>query len=120
MFGWLSKCRAVSKRVATEQRLRTAPPFISIEWRMSADLEVWPTACSKASGVDDHMIARRTNDRSSLEALVIVQLSALRRREAELRARLQSGAPLETGTVATELWRLQASADRLSRMMDVM
>jgi hypothetical protein len=66
------------------------------------------------------MIAIRTYDQSALEILVVAQLSALRKREAELQARLQSGAALETGIIASELWRLQTGADRLSRMMDAM
>jgi hypothetical protein len=66
------------------------------------------------------MIATRTNDQSALETLVIAQLSALREREAELQAQLQSEALPETGTVASKLWYLQTSADRLNRMMDAM
>lgn len=66
------------------------------------------------------MMATRTNDQSALEMLVIAQLSALRKREAELQSRLQSGAGLEVGNVASEVWYLQNSADRLSRMMDAM
>ena len=66
------------------------------------------------------MIATRTKHQSALELLVIAQLSALRKREAELQARLQSGAVLEAVNVASEVWRLQTSADRLSRMMDAM
>jgi hypothetical protein len=66
------------------------------------------------------MIATRTNHQSALETLVIAQLSALRKREEELQARLQSAAALEMRTVASELCYLQASADRLSRMMDAM
>jgi hypothetical protein len=66
------------------------------------------------------MIATPSIDESALEALVIAHLSALRKREAELKARLHSGPPLEIGAFASELWYLQTSADRLSRMMDAM
>jgi hypothetical protein len=66
------------------------------------------------------MIATQTPNQSALETLIIAQLSVLRKREAELHARMQSGAALETGAVASELCRLQTSADRLSRMMDAM
>jgi hypothetical protein len=66
------------------------------------------------------MTATRNNDQSALEGLVIAQLSALRKREAELQSRLQSGAGLEALNVASEVWHLQSSADRLSRMMDAM
>ncbi|MBV8897377.1 MAG: hypothetical protein JO051_12755 [Acidobacteriaceae bacterium] len=62
----------------------------------------------------------RNNDQSVLEMLVVAQLSALRKREAELQSRLTSGRGLETGNVASEVWRLRTSADRLSRMMDAM
>lgn len=65
-------------------------------------------------------MSTRNNDQSVLEMLVVAQLSALRKREAELQSRLQSGTGLETGNVASEVWRLQTSADRLSRMMDAM
>jgi hypothetical protein len=54
-----------------------------------------------------------------LDTLVISQLSALRQREAALRLRLLSATPSEP-TIANELWSLQASADRLSRMIDAM
>jgi hypothetical protein len=66
------------------------------------------------------MTAPHKNSQSALEMLVIAQLSALRKREAELQSRLQSGAGLEPGNVASEVWHLQNSADRLSRMMDAM
>jgi hypothetical protein len=64
------------------------------------------------------MIATRTNDQSALDILVIAQLSALRKWEAEVGARLQSGAAVET--IASELWYLQKSVDRLSRMIESM
>ena len=60
------------------------------------------------------------NKRGALETLVIAQLAAIRRREAELQTRLQSSAGLEPVSVAAEVWQLQTSADRLSRMMDAM
>jgi hypothetical protein len=60
------------------------------------------------------------SDRAALETLVVAQLAAIRKREAELQNRLQSNADLEPVNVATEVWQLQTSADRLSRMMDAM
>ena len=55
-----------------------------------------------------------------LETLVVAQLAAIRKREAELQTRLQSGNGFEPTNVAAEVWQLQTSADRLSRMMDAM
>ena len=49
------------------------------------------------------MSAARTNEYSALDVLVVAQLSELRKWEAELQARLQSGAAVETVIVAREL-----------------
>jgi hypothetical protein len=68
----------------------------------------------------DHMSTAQINEYSALDSLVIAQLTALRQWEAELQARLQSGPAIETNTVASELWCLQRSVDRLGRMMDAM
>ena len=51
----------------------------------------------------DQMSAARTNEYSALDVLVVAQLSELRKWEAELQARLQSGAAVETVIVAREL-----------------
>ena len=56
-----------------------------------------------------------------LERLVILQLAALRRNEAVLRARLNSTVRFElTGNMAMEISQLRDRADRLSRMIDAM
>ncbi len=55
-----------------------------------------------------------------LETLVIAQLAAIRKRESELRTRMQSNSGIEPISVAEEVWQLQSSTDRLSRMMDAM
>lgn len=59
------------------------------------------------------------NNQTALETLVIAQLAAIRRREADLHTRLQSKT-LEPANVAAEVWSLQSSTDRLSRLMDAM
>lgn len=61
-----------------------------------------------------------TSTQTPLEALVVAHLAAIRKREAELHTRLQSNSGLESVSVADEVWQLQSSADRLSRMMDAM
>lgn len=61
-----------------------------------------------------------TSTQTALETLVVAHLAAIRKREAELHTRLQSNSGLESDNVAAEVWRLQSSADRLSRMMDAM
>ncbi len=55
-----------------------------------------------------------------LEALVVAQLAAIRKRESELHRSLQSAGEIEPRNVASEVLQLQSSADRLSRMMDAM
>lgn len=60
------------------------------------------------------------NNKTALETLVVAQLAAIRKQEAELQTRLQSNAGLEPVNVAAEVWQLQSSTDRLSRMMDAM
>jgi hypothetical protein len=57
---------------------------------------------------------------TALETLVVAQVAALRKREAELQSRFNSRSGIETMNVAAELWQLQTSADRLNRMMDAM
>jgi hypothetical protein len=59
-------------------------------------------------------------NRTALEALVVAHLAAIRKQEADLQTRLQSTVGIEPVNVAAEVWRLQLSADRLSRMMDAM
>ncbi len=59
-------------------------------------------------------------NQAALETLVIAQLAALRKREAELHTRLQASGSLESTNIAAEVWQLQTSTDRLSRMMDAM
>jgi hypothetical protein len=60
-----------------------------------------------------------TTNNNVLETLVVAQLAAIRRREADLQSRLQSSI-FEPENVAAEVWNLQTSADRLSRMIDAM
>jgi hypothetical protein len=60
-----------------------------------------------------------TANNNVLETLVIAQLAAIWRREADLQTRLQSEI-VEPENVAAEVWQLQTSADRLSRMIDAM
>lgn len=60
------------------------------------------------------------NTQTPLETLVVAQLAAIRKREAELQTRLQSKSGIEPLNVAAEVLQLQSSADRLSRMMDAM
>jgi hypothetical protein len=60
-----------------------------------------------------------SKNNQALETLVLAQLASIRKREADLQTRLQSNAALEPN-VAAEVWQLQTSADRLSRMMDAM
>lgn len=55
-----------------------------------------------------------------LEMLVVAQLAAIRKREATLESRLHSDTPMEAPQLAAEVWQLQSSADRLSRMIDAM
>ncbi len=66
------------------------------------------------------MTSTSKNKHAALETLVIAQLAAIRRREADLQTRLNSTASIEPVNVAAEVWQLQTSADRLSRMMDAM
>jgi len=66
------------------------------------------------------MITTRKNNQAALETLVVAQLAAIRRREAELQNRLRSRGGVEPGSVAAEVWQLQTSADRLGRMIDAM
>ena len=65
----------------------------------------------------DQMTATANNN--VLETLVIAQLAAIWRREADLQTRLQSST-LEPENVAVEVRQLQTSADRLNRMIDAM
>ena len=65
----------------------------------------------------DRMTTNSTNN--ALETLVIAHLASIKRREAELQKRLRSQS-LEPQNVAAEVWQLQSSADRLSRMIDAM
>lgn len=61
-----------------------------------------------------------TNSNNNVwESLVIAHLASIKRREAELQTRLRSQS-LEPENVAAEVWQLQTSADRLSRMIDAM
>jgi hypothetical protein len=55
-----------------------------------------------------------------LEMLVVAQLAAIRKREATLESHLHSNTPIEAPQLAAEVWQLQNSADRLSRMIDAM
>jgi hypothetical protein len=57
---------------------------------------------------------------AALENLVIAHLAAIRKREAELNERLQANGAVEAQRAAADVWQLQSSADRLSRMMDAM
>ncbi len=66
------------------------------------------------------MPATKRNHQAALETLVVAQLAAIRRREAELQNRLRSSAGIEPWNAAVEVLRLQSSADRLNRMMDAM
>lgn len=66
------------------------------------------------------MTGTRKTNQTALETLVIAQLAAIRKRETELNNRLQVRAGIEPTNVAAEVWQLQTSADRLSRMMDAM
>ncbi len=56
-----------------------------------------------------------------LETLVMAQLAAIRRHEAALQSRLSSSSRIGGAeNIATELSKLQISADRLNRMIDAM
>jgi 3,4-dihydroxy-2-butanone 4-phosphate synthase len=66
------------------------------------------------------MASTPNTHQAALETLVVAQLAAIRKREAELQIHLQQSSGLEPVNVAAELWQLQTSADRLNRMMDAM
>lgn len=66
------------------------------------------------------MASTPTNHQAALETLVVAQLAAIRKREADLQLRLEANTGLEPVNVAAELWQLQTSTDRLNRMMDAM
>jgi hypothetical protein len=83
-------------------------------------LAIFEVGPRRALAQVDQMSAAPINEYSALDVLVVAQLSELRKWEAELQARLQSGAAVETVIVARELWCLQRSADRLGRMIDAM
>ena len=68
----------------------------------------------------DPITSTSNSGQAALESLVIAHLTAIRKREAELHERLKADAHLEAAHVAAEVWQLQSSADRLSRMMDAM
>jgi hypothetical protein len=85
-----------------------------------ADKRGWHKSCKTGNRVDPTMTNETKKEQAALETLVIAQLAAIRKREAELQTRLQSNAGLEPVNVAAEVWQLQTSADRLSRMMDAM
>jgi hypothetical protein len=67
--------------------------------------------------VTDQITTNSNNN--ALETLVIAHLAAIKRHEAELQKRFRSQ-PLEAQNVAAEVWQLQTSAERLSRMIDAM
>ena len=86
----------------------------------SAVSSIGPTRAQHL-GVLTNQIGQIPNgSEAALETLVIAQLAAIRKRETELRDRLQSAAGIETVNVAAEVWQLQSSADRLNRMIDAM
>lgn len=66
------------------------------------------------------MTSTTNSGQAALENLVIAHLADIRKREAELNERLRANCGLEPQRVAAEVWQLQTSADRLSRMMDAM
>jgi hypothetical protein len=66
------------------------------------------------------MASTPNNHEAALETLVVAQLAAIRKQEAELQSRLEAHTGPEPLNVAAEIWQLQTSADRLNRMMDAM
>lgn len=61
-----------------------------------------------------------TQKQTPLDMLVISQLAAIRRAEAELAQQRVASPAMEASHFAAEVWKLQASADRLGRMIDAM
>ncbi len=74
------------------------------------------------------LIAKRAKEKkmvaqqkqTPLDMLVISQLAAIRRAEAALEQRRVASPAMEASHFAAEVWKLQASADRLGRMIDAM